>query len=335
MGRFDPPADPTNAELREIRNLLGQLTEAMRALNVSPQVEVPTPSVSVSGPQVNVPVEPLVEVVSRIEQALAETVGKPQQISVEAPPINFDGVTADVDLTALLDSAEQQRLLLQAVKEKIGNLKSGTRSHFDGRLRNNNGLIEGSNPLATSDSVSQTSLSNLESTFDGTNLLGYVSSDAVRRSALGQVYLGTTDVLNAGLGESIRATIENPAGSGVNILLVRLVATSEGAGQVVTSDTYINPDTNVPTTSFTPFNTLVGGPAANGVFKADTGAGNMSGGTLTDLHIALGGSRERTEISLDAPVIVTPGVTLGIDIPLGATQTTNGAFAAYWIEDPI
>jgi hypothetical protein len=91
----------------------------------------------------------LVAVVSRIEQALAAL---PE---LTLPPISLEGLTADVDLMPLVEAAQEQKAVLDALREKIGNLTSGTRSHFDGRIRTADAKqIDTNNPLPITGALS-------------------------------------------------------------------------------------------------------------------------------------------------------------------------------------
>lgn len=160
----------------------------------------------------------------------------------------------------------------------------------------------------------------------------YVSGAGLQHAAAGRAFVATTAEVSASLGQSIRATIQNPAGSGKTVLLLQISATSADTGGLVVGDVFLNPTTNLPTTAYTPFNNLAGaGPAAATVFKADAGS-SMSGGTTTDLHIGLIGAGRKAFEFDSMPIVIPAGVTLGLNIPLGALSATDGLFAAYFIE---
>lgn len=144
----------------------------------------------------------------------------------------------------------------------------------------------------------------------------------------GRLFYATTDRIAAGTGESIRITLENPAGSGVNLTIVHVVAVI-GPNQITNGNVFINPDTGLPATAFTPFNATVGHSyASKGVLKADTSTTELSGGTATDLHLSAHQGRN----DIPALFVVSPGVTIGINIPLGTLQTGDGMFAAHYVE---
>lgn len=140
MGRFDAPPDPAQQTVVRIEDALAGLAEEMRTLSLPVPVVEPTtpPTVDVS-----VPTEGLVEAIVRaLHEAVAALPEPP------TPQVNLEGITAEADLGPLLEAAQQQRSVMEALNEKLANITAGPRSHFDGRLRDNDGLISTSNPLA-------------------------------------------------------------------------------------------------------------------------------------------------------------------------------------------
>lgn len=144
----------------------------------------------------------------------------------------------------------------------------------------------------------------------------------------GRLFYATTGRLTAGTNENIRILFGNPAGSGKQLLVVKLAAVI-GPDQITGSDVYINPDTGLPATAKTPFNAAVGHSYASvAEFKADTSTTALSGGTATDLEIV----NHKGRNTIDALAALDPGVSLGVNIPLGVLATGDGAFAIHYVE---
>lgn len=147
----------------------------------------------------------------------------------------------------------------------------------------------------------------------------------------GRFYIATSTRVTASLGDDIRGLITNTS-AGKLTVIVALVA-HIAPDRMTVGDTFLNPDTGLPTTSYTPFqvNTAVSSPAST-TFKIDTGATSLSGGTALDLHLAT--HKGRNEIRLPG-VVLGPGTSLGVNIPLGAVESGDGAFVVYFYEKDI
>lgn len=142
-------------------------------------------------------------------------------------------------------------------------------------------------------------------------------------------FLAGTGPLTLTVAGNARATIQNPAGSGVNVFLARLSVFSNAAGE---ANLFVNPTAGLPATAPRPhLNAIVGAPGAAAVIRADTDATTaLSGGTDPGVALAFGAS-DRISVDLP-PLILSPGVTLGINIPISATASRTLA-AVYWFEE--
>lgn len=163
----------------------------------------------------------------------------------------------------------------------------------------------------------------------GANLIGYISQSIQQKVGLGRVMMAGSGMLNLSVAGNIRATFSNPAGSGKTISVVRLVAMATATGFATVR---LNPTTGLP------------GSAARPVLNAIAGGGNAASAQLkvdTDPTTALGGGTDTGEVigipannrvSIDLPpLVLAPGVTLGIGIPFAGAA--NAAMSIYWVED--
>lgn len=139
---------------------------------------------------------------------------------------------------------------------------------------------------------------------------------------------GTGALVLTAAGDA-RCTVSNPTGSGVNVFLARLSLFSNAAGE---ASLLINPTTGLPATAARPqLNAVIGAAAGVAVVKADTDAVTaLGGGTDTGVVLAFPAA---TRISVDLPpFILSPGVTLGINIPVSAASSRTFMSIYYWQE---
>ena len=144
-------------------------------------------------------------------------------------------------------------------------------------------------------------------------------------------FLAGTGPLVLALAGSVRATIGNPAASGRNVYVARLAIFSNAAGE---ASLFVNPTAGLPASAARPhLNGIVGAAAGVAVLKADTSTTTaLSGGTDTGLILAFPVS---TRVSVDMPpLVLAPGVTLGINIPIAAASSRT-IMAAYWFEEDV
>jgi hypothetical protein len=112
-------------------------------------------------------------------------------------------------------------------------------------------------------------------------------------------------------GSALRATTENPVGSGKLLLVHRLRVFAASPNEYV--HIHINPTTNLPTFVIPSSNRRIGFPNGVAVVKCDVGA-NMSGGTVLPYQIPLDSSvNTLTEFEIFPTLILPPGTTIGID----------------------
>lgn len=128
---------------------------------------------------------------------------------------------------------------------------------------------------------------------------------------------------------NIRATISNPTGSGVNVSIFRLVWFADAKGE---ASLFVNPTVGLPATAVRPrLNAIAGAAGGVGEVKADTNATTaLSGGVDTGVLIGLG-ANVREAIDLP-PIVLTPGVTMGINVPISAT-TSRSMLTVLWFEE--
>lgn len=154
-------------------------------------------------------------------------------------------------------------------------------------------------------------------------------SPVTSRVAAGRFYLAGSGKMTLALAGNVRGTITNPAGSGRNVSVVRLVTFGTGTSW---AQLFINPTAGLPATAARPvLNALVGGgEAAVGEVKVDTSTDTpLSGGADTGLVMGAGAS-DRIEATLP-PLVLAPGVSLGVNVPFaGAADAT---ISVYWFED--
>lgn len=145
----------------------------------------------------------------------------------------------------------------------------------------------------------------------------------------GAVYFATSAKLDIGANEIVRATIENPVGSGVNLILDHLVSVQNIA--TAWAGIFINPTAGLPTALLTARNAKVGHPSTpKAVIKVDDALAALSGGTeIATLGVETG----RDVIDLP-PLTLPPGYTLGVNLPVGLIATGAASFAVYWWEEP-
>lgn len=165
----------------------------------------------------------------------------------------------------------------------------------------------------------------------GQNNIGYVSPATSQKVGQGRFNLAGTGRLTLSVAGNVRATFANPAGSGRNLKVVRI--SSSGTGTAWAS-VLINPTTGLPVSAPRPVLNAVagGGLSAVGELRVDTDAtAALGGGTDTGIVIGMP-SGQRTHLDLP-PIILTPGVTLGINVPFAGAA--DSAMAVYWIEDEV
>lgn len=154
--------------------------------------------------------------------------------------------------------------------------------------------------------------------------MGY---DKYEATAAGQRWGTASGEITIGANEHVRATIENPAGSGKVVRIEKFVVT-QNVGYAL-ANFFINPTTGLPTTVRTGGNQKIGHPGtAKAIVKIDKGLTALSGGSDTDLDALFPPGREIH----DEPMEIPPGVTVGINVPVGLLGTGKASLTVYWTE---
>lgn len=145
----------------------------------------------------------------------------------------------------------------------------------------------------------------------------------------GKQFTSGTGPLTLTAAGNLRATISNPTGSGVNVSIFRLVWFANAMGEATL---LLNPTAGIPATAVRPrLNAVAGTSGGVGEVRADTNATTaLSGGTDTGVILGLG-ANTREVVDLP-PIVLTPGVTLGINVPISAT-TSRSLLTVLWFEE--
>lgn len=141
-------------------------------------------------------------------------------------------------------------------------------------------------------------------------------------------FMAGSGVLTTGVGSSLRATLENPVGSGRNLYVYSFSAFSS---DLSTLQLRINPGSNLPSTARTPANKVIGGPASVALMKSDLGS-SLGGGSLSSTELRMEANR-RMLVNFEQPLRLGPGVTLGIGWTLGVAGTFNTNVS--WYEEDV
>lgn len=144
--------------------------------------------------------------------------------------------------------------------------------------------------------------------------------------ASGRFFMAGTNEVG---GSDLSAVFENPAGSGRNAFIVQLSSTVDdstmAAGEIV-----VNP-TSRPGAEFGHLNALLG-VGDQPVCSLWAGDEPLTGGAGTDAYLpGFGRAREKFPMP---PVVVAPGVALGLTFEMGGTLSSGSAmFGVYWYEE--
>jgi hypothetical protein len=147
VGRFEKPpveADLTQQIMVRVESVVRDLVQSVQALSAQgPPVIPPYPAPLVN---VEVPTETLALTLSTAMQEMFDAM---PAAPVPPAPINLasPAVQSDEQLTAFLDATARQSEAMEAMREKLTNIISSPKSHFDGRLRTDKGMVSADNPL--------------------------------------------------------------------------------------------------------------------------------------------------------------------------------------------
>lgn len=168
--------------------------------------------------------------------------------------------------------------------------------------------------------------------------LGITGQLKTIRDYMGESRVDDGMVFTAGTGlisssDHVRATLANPSASGVKLLLVRLIISHDQSG-ILPAQFFHDPDTNLPSTTFTSLNNLLSGSnTSQATLSVDAGVA-MSGGTPgTQLPVA--GSTP-ANFPLHHPMSVPQGSTLGMHMDVASALTSGSVTVMLaWIEQTV
>lgn len=161
--------------------------------------------------------------------------------------------------------------------------------------------------------------------------IDYISTSTAQDVSLGRFFLASTGKLTIAAAGNYRMIIKNPTGSGKTLAIVRLAFMCTVIGW---ANIFINPSLGVPVTALRRVNNALlggGGLASLTEVRADTNAITaLAAGTGIDTELVLGlPGNQRVSVDLP-PFIISPGVTMGINIPV--TAGSDLAAGIYWRE---
>lgn len=151
--------------------------------------------------------------------------------------------------------------------------------------------------------------------------------DKYEATTAGRRFGTASGEITIGANEHVRATIENPAGSGKVVRVEELIFTQNVGYAPV--NFHINPTAGLPTTVRDPGNQRIGHPGvAKAVVKIDKSLTALSGGTDTHMDALFPPGREVN----DEPLEIPAGVIVGINVPVGLLGTGKASLTVYWTE---
>lgn len=168
----------------------------------------------------------------------------------------------------------------------------------------------------------------LEDMGDGTNAeVTLARPTAEARVLSGQLFLAGTGNLTLSVAGNVRMVLQNPAGSGKSLYIVKLDAFATAVGF---AELLVNPTAGVPTAARPVNNAMFGAlTAAVGLLFADTSAATaLSGGVDSGVSVGVG-NNNLTSYPLP-PLVVPPGVSLGLALPF--TGSANATVNLFWYE---
>lgn len=157
-----------------------------------------------------------------------------------------------------------------------------------------------------------------------------MTTSALERAARTQKsFIAGSTKTTIGLTGYFKATLENPAGSGVRVYIDRF-AIFATVGNVY-GHLYVNPTAGLPTTVKKSNNVSLGAADGTLVVKTDTSSTALSGGTDTGLDIGIA-MAVHTEYLLP-PFSIAPGTVLGLNVPFLAVCAAT--MNVTWWEEPV
>lgn len=143
-----------------------------------------------------------------------------------------------------------------------------------------------------------------------------------------RAFMAGSGRLSLAVAGNVRATLRNTSSDRkLHLFQVTSFGTSAWWASL-----YINPSLGLPESAGRPhLNFIAGGPSGLGEIKVDTSATTVLAGGLSTGIVIAGQSNTREEIKY--PMVLMPGVTLGINIPFAGAADTSVTVA--WGESDL
>lgn len=156
---------------------------------------------------------------------------------------------------------------------------------------------------------------------DGTVYTLPVTTAPAELAGMGRAFLVGSGRMSLSVAGNVRGLVENPVGAGVTSIVVGISVFGTG---VAWSTVFLNPTTGVPTTPNRPhLNGIIGGGyPRQTIMRVDTSATEALSGTETGIVIG-SGSGNRAEPDLAFPLVMQPGVSLGINVPFAGAADAS------------
>lgn len=162
----------------------------------------------------------------------------------------------------------------------------------------------------------------------------YPQSAAGLAVATQRFYLAGSGKMTLGGAGTFKGVVQNPSGSGRMVYVWQITGYATLAGW---ARLWINPTAGVPTAAARPVtNAVIGastGPVTTVRVEGDTSLTpvNLGGGSDTGIEL---GIPANTRFAIAAPpFILSPGVTLGINVPFAGAADVS--LTAYWSEKDV
>lgn len=144
---------------------------------------------------------------------------------------------------------------------------------------------------------------------------------------VGYAWFVGTGILTSSGNDTIKMTIENPIGSGVNVNIARMRLMADTTHIV---KLWLNPSTALPSASRTIHNAILDGRVYGGDTLVKSGVGVvMSGGTELSTTFGVGG--QGGDVIIEGPLVLPPGNMLGLGTHV-QPGIVEGAFNILWEE---
>ncbi|MBD5603560.1 MAG: hypothetical protein IAI48_00465 [Candidatus Eremiobacteraeota bacterium] len=151
-------------------------------------------------------------------------------------------------------------------------------------------------------------------------------------SLRGQAFWAGGNATSTGVALNLRYLFTNPAGSGVNCVVAAMTTYASQGGAM--AFIFESPTAGLPTTTVPSIATnLANINTAKCTVQADTSTTALSGGTAT--NIAFGVPANAIPYLLPMPVVVVPGTSVGINVPVPIAVGASSALILFWREPAL